>query len=442
MPGVNPKNQPRDDMVKPGYKLLIIGVSAIALASYLAYESAAEQKGCQFLGGTSQQGGGGGPCIPAILGMQLPNSADDVVGANNRFALDLYSELSKEEDNGNNIFFSPTSILTAFAVVYEGANGNTADEIRDAFGLPQDDSKRRSSFESMIADLNGDDKEHEMRLANALWLAKGFEPHVYYVDVARDSYGSQVTSVDFGSGGVDLINDWVAEKTEGNIGEIFSEDPSNSEIAIAVTNAIYFKGMWAVPFDAEKTRTGDFYTSPGTAVRVPMMELESTFLNLARTDQARIVELPYEGDRASMLILLPEDVGGIKSLEESITADNLRKWTEGLQKMKTKVYLPRFQLETTYDLIPVLQALGIHDAFEGAADFSGISGFDLSIHKAVHKAFVDVNEEGTEAAAATGIAMLQSGPIEFRADHPFVFVIQDKGTGQILFMGRVMDPSE
>ena len=363
-----------------------------------------------------------------------------IVDANNQFAVDLYSELSAE-NNKDNIFFSPVSISTAIAIAYEGANGNTAGEIRDVFDFPQSDDKRRNSFLSLIKNLNEDgDKEYKLRLANALWLAEGFKPLDEYVSVAEKYYDSEITTVDFSSDGINKINAWVNDKTEGKIEEIFAPDPANAAIQLAITNAIYFKGTWTEQFDPEKTKIDDFYTSQDTTVKIPLMELKTAFLNIVRTDQARIVELPYEGNEVSMLILLPEEIDGIKALEESITTDNLKKWRGEFQEIKTKVHLPKFQLETTYDMIPILQELGIHDAFENA-DFTGISDSSLFIDKVVHKAFVEVNEEGTEAAAATGMAMLQSGPAEFRADHPFVFVIQEKETEQILFIGRVMDPT-
>ena len=364
-----------------------------------------------------------------------------IVDANNQFAIDLYSELSSG-NNKDNIFFSPISISTAFVIAYEGANGNTADEIQKTFDFVQNDDKRRDSFLSLIKSMNEEDsKEYKLRLANALWLADGFKPNEEYVNVARDYYDSKVTTVNFNSDGIDKINAWVKDKTEGKIEEIFAPDPANAAIQLAITNAIYFKGTWTEQFDPEKTKMDDFYTDKDTTVKVPLMELETAFLNITRTDQARIVELPYEGEKVSMLVLLPEEIDGIRSLEESITTDNLKKWREDFQEIKTKVYLPKFKLETTYDLVPILQELGIHDAFVNA-DFGGISDSGLFIDKVVHKAFVEVNEEGTEAAAATGIAMLQSGPIEFRADHPFVFVIQDNESGNILFMGRITDPTK
>ena len=363
-----------------------------------------------------------------------------IVDTNNQFAIDLYSEMNAS-NNKDNIFFSPVSISTAFAIAYEGASNNTADEIQDVFDFPQDDEKRRDSFLSLIKDLNKEDnQEYQLRLANALWLANGFKPNDEYVQIAKNYYDSEVTTVNFNSDGVDKINGWVKDKTEGKIKEIFAPDPANSAIQLAITNAIYFKGIWTEQFDPEKTKIDNFYTDKDTAVKVPLMELKTAFLNQARTDQAKIVELPYEGDKVSMLVLLPKKIDGIKSLEESITKDNLKKWREDFEEIKTKVYLPKFKIETTYDMVPVLQELGIHDAF-GDADFSRISDSDLFISKVIHKAFVEVNEEGTEAAAATGIAMLQSGPVEFRAYHPFVFIIQEKETGQILFMGRIMNPT-
>jgi serpin B len=250
---------------------------------------------------------------------------------------------------------------------------------------------------------------------------------------------SEVESVNFASKekGIDLINSWVDEKTHGKIKKIFEElDPATE---LVITNAIYFKGIWEEPFEKTKTTVGDFHVGIDNAVKVPMMQSKTTFPNVAVNDLVQIVELPYEGENFSMLILLPRNVDGMKSLEESLSADNLNKWKGELKKMKTKVYMPKFKLETKYDLKSILQEMGIHDAFHDA-DFTGIANSGLYIEKAVHKAFVEVNEEGTEAAAATGISMFQSGPFEFTVDRPFIFIIQDNETGSILFIGKVVNP--
>ena len=364
----------------------------------------------------------------------------DIPSANNQFALRFYSQLS-ENYKESNIFFSPSSIFTAFAIAYEGARDNTATEMQQVFGFEKDDSKRKTGFAEMQELLNPQDEEYVLNIANALWLAKGFEALPEYVTTVKTHYDSNVESVDFTSDkdGLEIINKWIDEKTNGKIEKIFEElDPQTK---LAITNAIYFKGDWAEPFDKEKTTNGSFYINEKTMIQVPMMELKTTYLNTARYDNVQILELPYEGEKLSMLILLPNEVDGIKSLDESLLDGNLDEWKSHLQKSKVKVHMPKFKLETQYDIVPKLQDMGIHNAF-GNADFSGISNSGLHIYKAVHKAFVDVNEEGTEAAAATGMAMLESGPIPFTVNHPFVFLIQDNDTGQILFMGRVMDPTK
>ena len=364
----------------------------------------------------------------------------DIPSANNQFALRFYSQLS-EDDREGNIFFSPSSIFTAFAIAYEGAGGNTATEMQQVFGFEKDDSKRKAGFAEMQKLLNPQDEEYVLNIANALWLAKGFEVNPEYSKTVKTHYDSNVESVDFTSekDGLDIINQWVDEKTNGKIEKIFEElDPQTK---LAITNAIHFKGDWAEPFDKEKTTNSSFYINEKTSIQVPMMELKTTYLNAARQDNVQILELPYEGEKLSMLVLLPNEVDGIKSLEESLSKDNLDEWKSHLQQSKVKVHMPKFKLETHYDMVPKLQDMGIYDAF-GNADFSGISNSGLYIYKAIHKAFVDVNEEGTEAAAATGMAMRESGPMPFTANHPFVFLIQDNDTGQILFMGRVMDPTK
>jgi serpin B len=361
----------------------------------------------------------------------------DIPSANNQFALNFYSHVTQDKES--NVFFSPTSIFTAFAIAYEGAKDNTASEMKDVFGFESDESKRRMGFADMQKQLNMKQQNNTISLANALWIAENFKVLPEYVDTAKTYYNSEVESVNFASKekGIDLINSWVDEKTHGKIKKIFEElDPATE---LVITNAIYFKGIWEEPFEKTKTTVGDFHVGIDNAVKVPMMQSKTTFPNVAVNDLVQIVELPYEGENFSMLILLPRNVDGMKSLEESLSADNLTKWKDELKKMKTKVYMPKFKLETKYDLKSILQEMGIHDAFHDA-DFTGIANSGLYIEKAVHKAFVEVNEEGTEAAAATGIAMLTSGPFEFTVDRPFIFIIQDNETGSILFIGKVVNP--
>ena len=364
----------------------------------------------------------------------------DIPSANNQFALRFYSQLSEEDKEGN-IFFSPFSIFTVFAIAYEGAGGNTATEMQQVFGFEKNDSKRKAGFAEMQELLNPQDEEYVLNIANALWLSKGFAVNQEYSKTVKTHYDGNVESVDFASreNGLDIVNQWVGEKTNGKIEKIFEElDPQTT---LAITNAIYFKGNWAEPFDNEKTANDSFHINEKITIQVPMMELDTTYLNVAIQDNVWILEIPYEGEKLSMLVLLPSEIGGIKSLEESLSKDSLDEWKGHLQQSKVKVHMPKFKLETHYDMVSKLQDMGIHDAF-GNANFSGISDSGLYIYKAVHKAFVDVNEEGTEADATTGIAMRESGPMPFTINHPFVFLIQDNDTGQILFMGKVTDPTK
>jgi len=367
-----------------------------------------------------------------------------IINANNQFALDFYSKVTK--DNEDNIFYSPWSISTAFAIAYEGTRGNTADEISQVFGFPTDDNQRRNEFKSAINDLNQKDAKYNMTVANALWIADFFEPIQEYVDTAKIYYDSEVSKVDFVSTeGVKTINEWVKQKTEEKIDKVLVEGSTNELTRLVITNAIYFKGNWLTQFDEENTSDDDFWIGLDENVQVPMMRLEPTYFNYTKTDQLQVLELPYEGDKLSMLVLLPNEKDSLGAVEEELTVENLSRWKDNLSLTETIVFLPKFTLETKYDLIPSLESLGMPTAFqEGVADFSGITELErLYIAQAIHKAFVDVNEEGTEAAAVTAIEIVTtSEPVYeiFKADHPFIFIIQDNETDNILFLGRVINP--
>ncbi len=372
--------------------------------------------------------------------------ATNVIDANNQFAINFYSGIAQESDD--NIFFSPWSISTAFAIAFEGAKEKTADEIQQVFGFPDDYTTRTSEFQSAIASLNPEDALYQLSVANALWLDEGFEPFPEYVDTAATYYDSEVSTVEFdGNEGVDKINAWVEEKTQEKIKDILAPGSTDSLTRMAITNAIYFKGNWVTQFNENNTRDDPFWITSDESVDIPMMRLENTILNFTQTESMQVLRMPYEGDRLSMLVLLPNDKDGLSELEESLTVENLKQWNDQLYPGQIHVYMPKFKLETTYDLKSSLIEMGMLTPFsEGAADFGGIAPIYLFISQAIHKAFVDVNEEGTEAAAATVIMMMTTSekpptPI-FRADHPFVFLIQDDSTGNILFIGRMMEPPQ
>ena len=369
-----------------------------------------------------------------------------VIDANNQFSINFYSQVSKENDK--NIFFSPWSISTAFAIAYEGAKEKTAQEIQQIFGFPVDYDTRTSEFKTTMDNLNLDDAPYQLSVANALWLAERFEPLQEYVDTATTYYDSEVTTVDFiSTEGVDKINAWVEEKTNEKIKDILAPGSTDELTRLVITNAIYFKGNWVTQFNENATREDPFWITPHEEVAVPMMRLEPKIFNFTQTETIQILRMPYEGDRLSMLVLLPNEKDGLPELEESLSVENLTQWNEQLMPSQVHVFMPKFKLETKYNLIGPLSDMGMPTPFvEGAANFEGIAPIPLFISQAIHKAFVDVNEEGTEAAAATALVIGTTSvppPVPvFKADHPFVFLIQDDSNGNILFIGRVIDPSK
>jgi serpin B len=252
--------------------------------------------------------------------------------------------------------------------------------------------------------------------------------------------------VDFVSNqGVDAINQWVSQKTNGKIEKLFEQDSTDELTLLAITNTIYFKGEWEYPFVPGLTWDADFFVDKDKTVKVKMMNRRINPINHMQNDLVQMIELPYKGDRLSMLVLLPSEKNKISKLEEQLSVNNLNQWKSQMSETMAEVYLPKFAADTDYDLKSILQDMGMDIPFDKEkADLSGIAPYPgIYIDTAVHKAAVEVNELGTEAAAATGaMAKLQSGPpFTFRADHPFVYMIEDKSTGQILFMGRVMDPT-
>jgi len=257
----------------------------------------------------------------------------------------------------------------------------------------------------------------------------------------------RATEVDFSDrkNAAALINDWVEENTGDKIKDLIKEDDIHDMLAMILTNAIYFKGLWANQFDVEDTTNRDFELSDGSKITVPTMRLFDNDItwNYTENDDLQILELPYKGDKLSMYILLPKE-NNVTALEKNLTYDNFSDWKNGLYETQVEIFLPKFNLETEYSLADHLQNMGMNIPFTDNADFSGMNGKkDLFIEKVRHKAFVEVNEEGTEAAAATSVHMgLTAIPniIEFNCNHPFIFLIQHKNTDVILFMGKVEKP--
>ncbi|MCV0391960.1 MAG: serpin family protein [Nitrosopumilus sp.] len=375
------------------------------------------------------------------------NSIDNATVNKDDFVFSLYHQIAKD-NNTSNFFFSPFSISTAFSMVYEGARGDTATQIMDAFDFPQDDRERWNGMSNTMKRLNHEKGFYALNVANGIWLSDVHETKPEYVDVVTTHYDGTAESVDFASNdGVDKINQWAKEKTRGKIQKILEHGSTDDLTLLVLTNSIYFNGEWANKFSPRNTSEEPFWTGNGKSVNSQMMKIPADVFNYAETDTLQILEMPYLGNEISMLVLLPKDKNGLDPLEDSLNSDKLNDVRNTMKKQPLTVHIPKFGFESDYDLIPLLQKLGVLDAFdEKKANFAGMTDQQAFLSKAKHKAFVDVHEKGTEAAAVTvAIGQLESGPPEprheFIADHPFMFVIQEKSSREILFIGHVMDPT-
>ncbi len=370
----------------------------------------------------------------------------EVVKGNNEFALEMYSVLAKQEGN---IVFSPYSASTALAMTYGGARGNTEKQIKDTMRFPFDQEKFHPAYGELMYDLNkrGGKGRFELVTANRLWVMHGYKYNQAFLDLSQKHYSSGLEVVDFSdpletSG---IINRWVAKNTKNKIKDLVKPSDIGPATLLALTNAVYFKGKWENSFKKEATTNIDFHISRDKTVKADMMRQKSDF-RYGDFKNVKVLEMPYEGDSISMLLVLPSDIEGLANFEKNIDPDILSMWMSVIEKREVDVWLPRFKLNTEFVLNDTLETMGMTDAFDPAtADFSAITKSErLYISIVKQKAFIDVNEEGTEAAAATFVG-LQRTSISmsniFRADRPFFYMILDRQSGGILFMGRVVDPS-
>lgn len=370
-----------------------------------------------------------------------------VANANNKFAFDLYSQLDKSE-NGN-LFYSPYSISAALAMTYEGAKGKTADEMKSVFHFPESNILR-PNFAAIYNDINKGAKDYELRTGNALWVQQDFPFLADYKTRVEKYFGGKAANLDFVSESEksrQTINSFIGEQTNNKIKDLIPTGFLNAMTRLVLTNAIYFKGTWQWEFDISDTRDSDFKITPTNIVKTPMMNMDphKASFNYADTGDLQILELPYKGDEISMLVLLPSE--NLDAIETTLTAEKLNEYKSKMKETKLdSISLPKFEFDTKYFMKDVLSALGMPTAFSESADFSGMTGKrDLFISFVIHQAYVKVDEKGTEAAAATavGTQITSVRPrTDFRADHPFIFLIQDKGTGNILFFGRMVDPTK
>jgi serpin B len=377
------------------------------------------------------------------------NDIKEAVAGNTDFTFALYGKL-KDNDPNSNLFFSPYSISTALSMTYAGARGNTKKQMATALNFTLPGPRLHHTFGALQKQLVQNDKSrgYQLFLANALWGQKGEPVLKEFLNLTKDYYGAGLTLLDFVNETEEsrqIINSWVEEKTKDKIKNLIPPGGVDYLTAMVLTNAIYFKGEWKTKFEEKDTELGDFAILEKDKIKVPFMHLKEGF-KYYEDEKMRVLELPYKGNEISMLVFLPRETEGIKELENTLTAETLNVLLSKMQMEKIDVYLPKFKIVWgTFVLNDALIALGMPDAFkEREADFSGINGIvnDLYISGVFHQAFIEVNEEGTEAAAATGVVLSHSLPDVFCADHPFIFIIKDNRSGSILFMGRVMNPAE
>jgi serpin B len=386
----------------------------------------------------------------------------DLSAGNSAFALDLYQVL---RDSGDNLFYSPYSISLALAMTYTGARNETEQQMADTLHYPLEPQRLPPAFSQLDRELasrgegaagkdGAADKDgggFRLNIVNALWGQEsgqdgfGFLPE--FLELLIEGYQAPLRELDFAGAPEEsrvTINDWISENTEGRIEDLIPQGIITALTRLVLTNAIYFNAAWATPFEEALTTDGAWHLLDGGEVTVPMMR-QNERMGYARGDGLQALELPYDGHEISMVILLPDE-GQFEAFEDALDAAQLDSLVGDLSRLQVGLTMPKFEFESDFSLKEALSELGMPIAFDAGADFSGMTGSpDLFIAEVLHKAFVAVDEAGTEAAAATAVVMMESAmagePLEVTVDRPFIFLIRDLETGTILFMGRVLDPS-
>jgi serpin B len=375
-----------------------------------------------------------------------------LVAGNSTFAFNLYQALRGEDGN---LFYSPYSISLALAMTYAGARGETGQQMADTLHFTLSQNRLHPAFNSLDIELGkrgegaeGKDSEgFRLNIVNAIWGQKGFSFLPEFLDVLAENYGAGLRTLDFAGAPEEsrlIINDWVSDQTEGRIEDLIPQGLIDILTRLVLTNAIYFNAAWQYPFSEGATVDSQFYLLDGGEVTVPVMSQTESF-GYAEGDDYQAVELLYDGGELSMVILLPRE-GHFEAFEESLDAQRVSAIISTLDQSQVALTMPKFEFESAFKMRETLMAMGMPVAFTGDADFSGMTGGrELFISQVVHKAFVSVDEAGTEAAAATAVIMkvtaLPTTPVEFRVNRPFIFLIRDIETGSLLFMGRVSNPA-
>lgn len=366
-----------------------------------------------------------------------------LVDGNTEFAFDLFARLAEKKGN---VVFSPYSISNALGMTYAGARRETAEQMAKVLHFNVGQERLHPAFGELIADLQKEDKgrPYHLHVANSLWGQAGYPFADRFLQLTRKEYGAGLKEVDFA---VDpeqarkTINHWVEERTKDKIKELLLPGDVSPNTRLVLTNAIYFKATWKIPFSKTATKEGIFEVAADKKALAPMMHHPRGLFRYFEGDDFQWLELPYKGDRLAMVLLLPRKKGQLAELEKTLKPAAAQKAIEKLHYCAGPVTLPRFKVTLRISLAKDLKEMGMPLAFTNA-DFSGIASSRLAISDVIHKAYVDVDEAGTEAAAATAV-LLKDGKVRsfsFRADHPFLFLIRDTQTNSVLFQGRVTDP--
>jgi len=375
-----------------------------------------------------------------------------LVTGNSVFAFDLYQALREEDSN---LFYSPYSISLALAMTYAGARGETAQQMVDTLHFVLSQERLHPAFNSLDIELGQrgegakgkDDGGFRLNIVNTIWGQRDYQFLTTFLDLLAENYGAGLRILDFANAPEEsriTINNWVSDQTEGRIEDLIPQGLISALTRLVLTNAIYFNAAWQYPFSEDMTRDGPFYLLSGGEVTVPMMRQTESF-GYTEGDGYQAVELPYDGRELSMVILLPQ-AGQFEMFEGSLDVQQVDAIVKNLKSRRVALTMPQFEFESGFSLKEILAVMGMPVAFSGGADFSGMTGNrDLFISDVVHKAFVSVDEAGTEAAAATAVVMeltaVPGPPVEVTVDRPFIFLIRDIETGTILFVGRIINPS-
>jgi serpin B len=385
--------------------------------------------------------------VPVLLAAALPAADSRIMPGMNAFTVASYKQLARGDAN---LILSPFNIATTLSMALAGAGGRTAEEIQAVLHVHYDPSYD-ATLGGLLADLakaaNGGG--NELHTANGLWVQKGFAILPAFENTLANNYHAPLTPLDFGANpeaARSVINRWTEDHTKGKIRDLFPAGSLDARTWLVLTSAIYFFGKWEYPFVSSRTQPAPFTLPTGATTQADFMNQTSHF-GYAETPSSQILEMRYAGTGIGFDVLLPKTPGGITELEKSLTPENLTGWLGNLGDRNVQVSLPKFRAESDFSLRQALSAMGMPTAFSDKADFSGIAAKGgLAISEVVHKAFVDVTEQGTEAAAATGMTMratamrMPEPAVVFRADHPFIYLIRDTRSGVILFIGRLKSP--